>query len=389
MIAAALLSAALLAAQAPDPPAAPPRASTSVGARGLDVDAARAPTLVIRTRGLDEDAVRDALRPRAGGAHVVLLRDAAGVDPDHTFLDVALGPDALQISIILADGRVFARAAPAPAGPRDAARLVATMLAAIAGAALDPLPERGHSPALDPPARDVAADLPLDVPVPEDLPFETLPEDPVPEDLSPEPPPERADLEPEARAPPPVAPRARPGLGLALDAGPLLGLGAPTTGLVAGAAGIGLLVRGVRPWLVAATLRVAHREADQFALTRLRVGLTAGAWLRRGRFELRATAGLGVEPWLITRLGRRVTSGAGTPASVLVGGHLRVVPSVALPGARLGLVAELAASAAPTGRAVQILLTDARLFALGGLEATLGLELHFDLVAASPRSLPQ
>lgn len=369
MTAAALLLAALLAAPAPALPETPPRA----------------PTLIVRARGLDEDALRDALRPRSEGADVVLLRDVAAVDPDHTFVDVELRPPELLLTIILADGRVFARSAPAPAGPRDAARLVATMLAAIAGSALDPLPERGHSPALDPVPPDMSSrtvDVPLDVPVPERM----SPEPPPPE---PEPAPEPAPAPAPIALPPVLAdlpPRPSPRLDLALDGAPVLGLGVPATGLHAGAAGLGLHLRGARPWLVAATFRAARRELDQFGLTRLRIGLSAGAWLRRGGFELRVTAGVGVEPWIVTRLGKRVRPGDAAPAPVLLGGHLRVAPSLALPGPlRLGLFAELAASAAPTGHAAQIYQGSERLFTLGGLEASVGLELQWRLVSARPR----
>lgn len=366
MTAAALLLAALLAAPAPALPETPPRA----------------PTLIVRARGLDEDALRDALRPRSEGADVALLRDVAAVDPDHTFVDVELRPPELLLTIILADGRVFARSAPAPAGPRDAARLVATMLAAIAGAALDPLPERGHSPALDPVPPDMSSrtvDVPLDVPVPERMSPEPPPPAPAPAPAPIELPPVLADL-------PPRPPAPRPGLDLALDGAPVLGLGVPATGLLAGAAGLGLHLRGARPWLVAATFRAARRELDQFGLTRLRIGLSAGAWLRRGGFELRVTAGVGVEPWIVTRLGKRVRPGDTAPAPVLLGGHLRVAPSLPLPGPlRLGLFVELAASAAPTGHAAQIYQGSERLFTLGGLEASVGLELQSRLVSARPR----
>lgn len=414
MIPAALLCAALLAAPAPDAPDVGPRA------------------LVVRARGLDEDALLGALRPRSAGA-VHLLRDATRVDPEHTFVDVELRPRELRLTIILADGRVFARTAPAPAGPRDAARQVATMLAAIAGAALDPLPGRGQSPALAPVPTDRSAPdpLPSAVPVPErpdpprvdpppwpsrgprDLGPATVAHDlssapsgdtPAPPDLprgraAPTARPASSDPGPSSSPGAPSSARSsghvssdlsprpsRPGLDLAVDGAPLLGLGVPAAGLVAGAAGLGLQLRGARRWLAALSLRAAHREAGQFGLTRLRLGLAAGAWFGRGRVELQVRAGLGVEPWLVTRVGRRVRAADDTPATVLLGGHLRLAPSVALAGPlRLGLFAELAASAAPTGRAVQIALADARLFTLGGLEASLGLELQFRLARAGPR----
>lgn len=335
--------------------------------------AADAATLVVRARGVDEAALADALRPRSGGADVVLLRDAVAVDPDHTFVDVDVAPPDLVITVILGDGRVFVRRASAPEGPRDAARLVAAMLAAIAGEALDPLPERGHSPALAPVAPDPAPALlpepPAPAPAPEPVPAASSP-------AAPTGPPEHVP-EDTLLAPKPPAPKdTRPVVLLALDGAPVFGLGVPAAGLFAGGAGLGLHVLGARRWLVGATLRAAGSERDGFGLVRLRVGLSAGTWLSRGRFSLRLAAGLGVEPWLVTHTGRRVRLGDATPAAPLLGGHLRVTPSFALPGPfRLGLFAELAASAAPTGHAARIFLDDRRLFVLGGLEASVGLEL--------------
>lgn len=375
MLLAALLGAALLAAPAP---AADPRA----------------PPLVVRARGLDEGALADALRPRSGGAEVVLLRDAVAVAPDHTFVDVDLNTPDLVITVIVGDGRVFVRRASAPEGPRDAARLVAAMLAAIAGEALEPLPERGHSPALAPADANsghvpevmpdspggsadssggaapgpVAAGAPSARP-PAAAPGRSL--EHAPSDTSSGP----SRHAPEDR---------RPELALSLDGAAVFGLGVPAAGLFAGGAGVGVHLLGARRWLVAASARVTGSERDNFGLVRVRVGLHGGTWLRRGRFELRVAGGLTVEPWLVTHTGRRVRLDDAAPPAPLLGGHLRVSPSFALPGPfRLGVYAELAASAAPSGRAVRVLLDDRRLFVLGGLEAGLGLELTLHL--AGPR----
>lgn len=327
--------------------------------------------LVVRARGIDEDALRDALRRRSGGADVVLLRDAAEVDPEHTFVDIDLGGD-LAISIILRDGRVFARRAPAPEGPRDVARLVAAMLAAIADEALAPLPERAVSPALEV--------LP---PAPEPLPPEPEPEPAAPEvhapsGMSPRP----APSAPVPRAIPSPAPR--PALALVLDGAPVVGLG-PAPGLAGGAASLALQLRGARPWLAAAALRVVADETPSFGLVRLRASLGAGAWLTRGRFDLHGLLALSVEPWLLTHDGKRVRL-AGAPPAPLLGAHLRLAPSFALPGPfRIGAFVELAASAAPSGNAVRISLADQRLFVLGGAELSVGLQLHVRLGAPARR----
>lgn len=357
---------------------------------------ASAPPLVVRARGVDEVALADALRPRSGGADVVLLRDAVAVAPDHTFVDIDLSAPDLVITVILADGRVFVRKASAPEGPRDAARLVAAMLAAIAGEALDPLPERRHSPALapDPPPPDLSQ-RPSDLsPPPADpVAAATVPEPPAPRPAAPATPPAAPVLEdthhpltqpvPEDTRPPahkPAPKGTRPELHLGLDGAPVIGLGLPAAGVFAGGAGLGLHLLGARRWLVTASLRAAGSERDNFGLLRTRIGVAAGTWLRRGRFDLRLAAGFTVEPWLVTHGGRRVRLGDATPPAPLLGGHLRVTPSFALPGPfRLGLFAELAASAAPSGNAVRISLDDRPLFVLGGLEAAIGLELSLRL----------
>lgn len=379
MLLAAILGAVLLAAPA-------------------SVAGAPAPPLVVRARGVDDVALAEALRPRSGGADVVLLRDAVAVAPDHTFVDVDLAAPDLVITVILADGRVFVRKASPPEGPRDAARLVAAMLAAIAGEALDPLPERGHSPALAPdPSPPDLSEQPAD-PSPA-----TIPEPPAPRPAAANPPTAAAparettsDTAPTTPAPkttpqtspdlkntPPPSPArkdTRPELALGLDGAPVFNLGVPAAGLFAGGAGLGLHVLGARRWLLTASVRAAGSERDNFGLLRLRLGLAAGTWLRRGRFELRLAAGVTVEPWLVTHGGRRVRLGDATPAAPLLGGHLRITPSFALPGPfRLGLFAELAASAAASGNAVRVSLEDRRLFVLGGLEASLGLELSLHL----------
>ncbi len=349
----------------------------------LDVAASAARPLVVRALGVDDAALRDALHRRSGGASVVLLREAAAVDPDHVFIDVVVDAE-VALTIILPDGRVYARRAPAPAGPRDVARLVAAVLAAIADQALAPLPERAVSPALDPGAgaRGVT-DVPTSVPVEaEDMSQETPIsdagaskireydfEDAVIESVFPKP-----LVRDSVRPPAPSSPRPRPDLTVALSGAPVVAL-YPGRGVVAGAGALALEVRGVRPWLASAALRVGGAEAGNFSLLRLRASLAAGTWYARGRFDLRASAGISLEPWLLIHEGRRVRLDA--PPAPLLGAHLRVAPSVATSGPLLvGVFLELAASAAPRGDAVRVSLADQRLFLLGGAELSLGIELR-------------
>ena len=152
----------------------------------------------------------------------------------------------------------------APARPWTAALALSVLALAAAcghgGAAPSVAPEPAAAPPLATPAEPAPAPAPEPAPAP-----------PVSEDLPLRPPP------------------AHPGLDLALDGAALLGLGVPATGLLAGAAGLGLHLRGARRWVVAATFRAARRELDQFGLTRLRIGLSAGAWLRRSTARARAS----------------------------------------------------------------------------------------------------
>ncbi|MFZ6178632.1 hypothetical protein [Nannocystis pusilla] len=399
MTQAALLLAALLAAPAPPATHAVPPAAT-----------ARAPTLVVRARGLDERALADALRPRSGGADVVLLRDVASVDPDHTFVDVELQAGELAVTVILRDGRVFVRRGPR-GGPRDAARLCASMLAAIADDALAPLPERAASPALAAtPAEQVPEDMssetgePPAEPTAEPLAAPPAPDppQPVPPPLAPAPkdmssPPLADDLvEPPPGAPAsPVLADRRPILGLGLAGGPLFGLG-PDPGVRGGGGEVRVDLRGSRRWLVTAGVRAAGHTAvgmgpesreERFGLARVRVSLGAGTWLTRGRFELRATANLSVEPWFVTRAGRRVEFGESTDPAPLLGGHIRIAPTYAVTRRLdLGAFAEVAASATPTGNAVRVRFGEPRIFTLGGVEVSVGVELR---VRAWPKPTKQ
>lgn len=395
MTQAALLLAALLAAPAPPAAASAPPAA-----------AARAPTLVVRARGLDERALADALRPRSGGADVVLLRDVASVDPDHTFVDVEVQAGELAVTVILRDGRVFVRRGPR-GGPRDAARLCASMLAAIADDALAPLPERAASPALaaapsgqvsedmspetaDPPS-DPAVPPPADTVIPQPVPPAPSPD---PKDMSSAP--ATDDLvEPPGVPPSPVPEDRRPLLTFGLAGGPLFGL-QPDPGVRGGGGEVRVDLRGSRVWLVTAGVRAAGHTAvgmgpenreERFGLARLRVSLGAGAWLTRGRFELRATANLSVEPWFVTRAGRRVEFGESTDPAPLLGGHIRIAPTYAVTRRLdLGAFAEVAASATPTGNAVRVRFGEPRIFTLGGVEVSLGVELR---VRAWPKPTKQ
>src|SRR5690606_18784455 len=107
--------------------------------------------------------------------------------------------------------------------------------------------------------------------------------------------------------------------------------------------------------------------------------LGGGVWLRRPRFDLRAVASASVEPWFVTHRLRRVRLGESASPAPLLGGHLKLIFAPALTRSarlHLGIFAELAISGAASGRAVEVRRQTTQLFALGGLEAGLGLELR-------------
>lgn len=298
---------------------------------------------------------------------------------------------------------MFVRRGPG-GGPRDAARLCASMLAAIADDALAPLPERAASPALAPaPSGQVPEDMSQEPDAADAGPTVTTPPAPPqvvppphdPENMSPAPAAEDL-VEP---TPAPVA--ASPGpedrrlaLTVGLAGGPLFGL-RPDPGVRAGGGEVRVDLRGSRPWLVTAGLRAIGQTAvstglqsreERFGLARVRVSFGVGAWLVRRRFELRATASLSLEPWWITHHSRRVALGESTVPAPLLGGLVRITPTfVVSQRMSLGLFAELAASATPTGNAVRVRFGDARIFSAGGIELGLGIELRVRAWSKPPK----
>jgi hypothetical protein len=130
------------------------------------------------------------------------------------------------------------------------------------------------------------------------------------------------------------------------------------------------------------------RRADDLALARLRGAATVGYLHRRARFELLASAGLSFETWRVRQAGDGVyyaEPGADT-RPLLIGALARAAPGVRLTrgrrvALRLGAWLELAGSWLPTGAAARLARTrhdgqpPTPVFALGGLELAIGLEL--------------
>lgn len=271
---------------------------------------------------------------RLGDRTIVSARTASGApEGSYVWVEVdAVGPTAVQIRLIVSDGRLFSRTIEAAEDQhaRIVAGSVANMIDAIEGNRL--APERTG---VTVPRPEPAADPP---PASED-PGSDEPPDPSPSD----PAPGSADAEPGAW------------LGVVLGGAGSFGLGAPTA--VAGPTGFGgslgaQLVH--RSGAVAGLdLRATGWRRAGVSLTRLRVSATAGYAWRPGRFELLGAIGPTVEATLVDAE-LFTPSGTRQDTAPLVGGRLLVRPTytVAEPGRLRVLVgAELDAAFAVEARA--------------------------------------
>jgi hypothetical protein len=174
----------------------------------------------------------------------------------------------------------------------------------------------------------------------------------------------------------------RPGLelGPVVGAVPMFGVGRPSS--LAGSLGVGvaagLELRLPRGAVFGAEARVLDARVGEYQLTRLRGAALGGYALVRGRFTLRALAGVTVEPWW-----------TGGPNPTLFGGVVRATPGLrARLGPRLhvhvGVRLEVAVSGTTGGSAVGIVDGATALFRVGGVELGGGLEvgLAWDLRGA-------
>lgn len=385
-------------------------AAASASAQEAGVPAEPRPIARVWLRGedLDPHALAGAVAARLGDKEV--LRAGAEARPHSGLVaqcHVTLGADrkTLQLEIVLGDGRVYRRRIVAPPGDREraAARLISATLTAIEDGSV--APDR----------RDGVLDLATapDQPTPTTVPEPTTPRtEPLPEPrpaLTPSPRPEpRPEPTPSpVREPVPAAPSTSPPeLGVALELGPMFGLGAPATGLglASGGGGLRLDLRLRRGLALGAGVRAHTRRRDDLALTRVRAALHLGHVWRRGAFELAALAGVALETWQLRQRGAPVTYTASGPdgPAVLLGGLARLAPGARLSPARralalrLGAFVELAAGARGSGRAAQLATSDGHgaaspRFVLGGAELALGLELElwFRLIKPGPRARPR
>lgn len=376
------------------PPSASTAVATSVAAEAAgDATSDAVTALVLRVDGLDADVLRAALARRRPDLQI-LGAGQSPVDVGRTaYVEVVADLPHLTLDVVHADGRAWRRTLDTGSAPgeRAAARLLVQLLAAIAERRAEP--ERRDVPV---PAwtRDPrVADAPTEVPAPE----ATLPEPiaaPTPPTTTIAPPvdlsPETAGVEPPPAARTPPRPPATLELGLAADFTALVGLTPPRD--VSALRGLGGAVHIDLKWpravVLGLGLRGLARAHDDLHLARLRGAVTVGWLARRGRFEALLAAGLSLETWRVRQQGDPVyyAEPGADIRPLLLGGLVRAAPGVRLVAGprlalRLGAWLELAASVLPTGAAARLSRTrhdgaaTTPLFALGGIELAMGLEL--------------
>jgi len=328
--------------------------------------------VLLRTRGIDEAALLDALQLRSPQRALAVppwpLKPRARYDL-FAVATVVLARDALSVTVVLSDGRAYYRTLPSSGegAPREAASTVANLLAAIEEDALPPDEQ--------------------DVPLPPEQ--EPEPEPEPPPDVAPEPEPEPPPKPARPSKPPPSTPPPELEVLAAGAVGVALGPPAPA-GFAGGGAALGLELRLPAAAVLSLAVRSHGHRADGLTVVRTRVSAGAGVAWRRGRFELRSVVALDVEPWGVRRSGTRqpvaYPDGEERRRGVQLGGHVRVVPALRVPvgpraALRVGPALELGGSVlaqdagvarllVPTGEGAPSVVTR-----VGGLELTAGLEL--------------
>ena len=255
----------------------------------------------LRSPELDAAALAAAVSARLSDKQILLAGAAAGPREGlaavcHVTLQ---GEGALQLEVILSDGRLYQRTIAAPSAGREraAARLIASTLAAIEDASATP--DR----------RDGIFTLPIaDAPATPNPP--TVTTDPPTITTNPEPASQR-QAKPASQDPAKPASRLQReplALGVALALGPGFGLGAPGAGLglAGGGGGLRIDLRLRRGVTVGAGFRGHARVHDDLALGRFRGALVVGHVLRRGPLELALLAGPTLETWQVTQRGAPV-----------------------------------------------------------------------------------
>jgi len=390
-----LLAIGLLLGLLAGPPTLPPTPGGNVPGPPPTADDATT-RVILRCAPEDFAALSTELRARWPGAELLEYGteafDRVGGRP-FVYLEVTgerVGDAPMSITLITSDGRAYLRRVT----PKDSGR---TRVVAIASANLLAAVADEDVP----PDREQAV-----VPLPTaEVPDAPPPVEPEPKPQTVTPPPERPPplprTEPPPRRPPPLPPE-RDAWQLAIDPGATLVVGlAPSQRRSRPSFGGDLRVDVRAPIGLAfgTAARVTIDAAADYRLVRVRIVPGIGWIGRTDRLEWAALVGPSIEPWRVLRggreqaLGRVGSAGYSTLYGVAVHGALgyRVRLRSAQPSSlRIGAHVDLATSTMASGQTAR--LCDSRpctspLFALGGLELGLGIDLAiwFDLGPANRR----
>lgn len=348
--------------------------------------------VILRCDPADYDALSNELRARWPNAEILEYGteafDKVGGRP-FVYLEVTgerLGDAPMSITLITSDGRAYLRRVT----PKDTerARILAVasanLLAAVADEDVPPDREQAVVPLPTP----EVPDAPPVEPPPDTPPKTTPPKQTPPKPTPPKPPREEP--------PRPPLPPERDVWQLGLDPGAALAIGlAPRSGRRSPSFGGDLRIHARAPIGLAfgGETRVLLDGEGEYRLVRTRLVPQVGWVGRVQRIEWAALVGPTFEPWRVLRdgnpqplgsekrKGRSMLYGAAVHGAVGYRVRLRTAWPSSL---RIGVHVDLAASARGTGSAATLLSQNReRLFALGGLELGLGLDLAlwFDLRA--------
>lgn len=381
------------------PPTLPPTPGGNVPGPPPTADDATT-RVILRCAPEDFAALSSELRARWPGAELLEYGtpafDRVGGRP-FVYLEVTgerVGDAPMSITLITSDGRAYLRRVT----PKDTERTrvlaiaSANLLAAVADEDVPPDREQAVVPL---PTAEVPDAPPPVEPEPKPQPK------PDPVTPPPEPPP-LPRTEPPPRRPEPL-PAERDVWQLALDPGAALAVGlAPATrrGRPSFGGDLRVDVRAPIGLAFGTAARVLLDGVADYRLVRVRIVPGVGWVGRAGRLEWAALVGPSIEPWRVLRggreqpLGRRGRASYSTLYGVAVHGALgyRVRLRSAQPSAlRIGVHVDLAASAMASGRTARLCTTRPctdPLFALGGLELGLGIDLALWFDLAPPRRAP-
>ncbi len=268
----------------------------------------RIEAVLLRPQQIDTAALLDGLKLRSPERVVAgppWPQDSRARYALYAVATVRLEGEAVQVTVVLSDGRAYYRtlAASADGAPRLAASTIANLLAAIE-------------------EDELVADE-QDVPLPPEREPEPKPDEPDPKP-KPEPKPDlEVELPPE---PDPLE------LEVLATGGVSLALGPPApAGFGGGGGALGADLRWpTGPMISIAVRSLWHRPGD-LVIGRTRVSVGGGYAWRRGRFDLRTALALDVEPWGVRSGGTRervgYPDGQRRSLGLQLGGHLRVVPA--------------------------------------------------------------